>query len=249
MVAAGSKGIGFATARALIDEGCQVSICSRSDENVQAALKQLGPGAIGCPCDVSSLASIESWFQFTNQNFGHADILVTNTGGPPAGPLSQMTDEQWAAGFESTLLNIVRMSRIAEESMAKKKWGRIVHVTSIVAKHPNNLLPISTTLRSGIMGLVRLQSNALGPLGITVNCVLPGHTLTERQVHLAQIRSDREDITVEEALEKQGEEAPVGRLGKPEEIASAIAFLCSEQAAYITGTNLLVDGGVTQGIA
>ena len=111
------------------------------------------------------------------------------------------------------------------------------------------MLPISSTLRSGLMALTRLQSTELAPKGITVNAVLPGHTLTDRQRHLADIRAEKDGTTAEQALAKQGSEVPVGRLGTPDEIASAIAFLCSVPAAYISGVNLLVDGGLTRGLA
>ncbi|RYG68511.1 SDR family oxidoreductase [bacterium] len=176
-------------------------------------------------------------------------MLVTNTGGPPAGNWTEITDEQWQSGFDSTLLNVVRLVRLVAPEMQRAGWGRIVHVTSLVAKEPNPVLPISSTLRAGIAALVRLQAKELAPHGITVNAVLPGNTLTDRQRHLAEIRAERESITVDEALDQAGKAVPVGRLGRPEEIAAAIAFLCSESASYVSGTNLLVDGALTSGIA
>ncbi|HLO98086.1 MAG TPA: SDR family oxidoreductase [Fimbriimonas sp.] len=248
MVAAGSKGIGFATAKLLIEEGCLVSICGRTKESLDAATELLGPKSRSYVADVSSPDQIEDWFDKTRVELGLPQILVTNTGGPPAGSWQQMTDAQWQAGFDSTLLNIVRMVRLAAPLMADEKWGRIVHITSLVAKEPNVLLPISSTLRAGIMALTRLQATELAPKGITVNGVLPGHTLTDRQRHLADIRATRDNITPEEALQRQGNEVPVGRLATPEEVASAIVFLCSHQAAYVTGESLLVDGGLTKGI-
>lgn len=248
MVAAGSKGIGFATAKLLIEEGCLVSVCGRTKETLEAVTALLGPKCRGYVADVSSADQIEDWFDKTRVELGLPQILVTNTGGPPAGSWRQMTDAQWQSGFDSTLLNIVRMVRLAAPLMSDEKWGRIVHITSLVAKEPNVLLPISSTLRAGIMALTRLQATELAPVGITVNGVLPGHTLTDRQRHLADIRADRDNITSEEALMRQGNEVPVGRLATPEEVASAIVYLCSNQAAYVTGESLLVDGGLTKGI-
>lgn len=247
MVAAGSKGIGLAAARALCEEGVRVSICSRNKANLDSALLTL-PSAIGFECDVTDPVQIESWYAGTCSELGQPDILVTNTGGPPAGSLSAMTDEQWREGFESTLMNVVRMVRIASPSMVAKGWGRIVHVTSLVAKEPSPLLPISSTLRAGLMAMTRLQALELAPCGVTVNAVLPGHTLTDRQYHLASIRASQLGVTPDEALEMQAEQVPMKRLGKPEEIGASIAFLCSEQAAYITGVNLLVDGGLVKGL-
>ncbi len=248
MVAAGSKGIGFATAMLLAQEGCHVSICGRTPDTLDSALAELGRESRASVCDVSLKGDLEAWFDETVDEFGHPDILVTNTGGPPAGTYTQMTDAQWQNGFDSTLMNVVRMVRLAEPGMRAKGWGRIVHITSLVAKEPGTLLPISSTLRAGIMALTRLQAIELAPFGITVNGVLPGHTLTDRQRHLAEVIADRDGISAEEALARQAKTNPMGRIGDPEEIASGIAFLCSNPAAFITGTSLLVDGGATKGI-
>lgn len=248
MVAAASKGIGFATAKALAAEGCVLSICARSEEILEAAAAEIGEETRSYVVDVSDAEDLEWWYRQTVEDLGKPSILVTNTGGPPAGTLSQMTDEQWEQGFQSTLMNIVRLVRLVQDDMKSANWGRIVHITSLVAKQPSPLLPISSTLRSGIMALTRLQANELAPFGITVNGVLPGHTLTDRQRHLAALRAEKEGIDAEEALRKQGSETPIGRLASPEEIAAAVTFLCSGPASYVTGNSLLVDGGVTLGI-
>ncbi|MFQ3669035.1 MAG: SDR family oxidoreductase [Fimbriimonadaceae bacterium] len=251
MVAAASKGIGLASARMLAREGCAVSICGRTAENLAKALESVlaeGGQATAVVADVSSPADLERWYAETVEKLGPPEILVTNTGGPPAGPLEAMTDEQWAAGFESTLMNVVRLVRLVLPGMREKGFGRIVHITSLVAKEPNQVLPISVTLRAGLMGLTRLQATEFGPDGITVNSVLPGHTLTDRQRHLAGIRAEKEGVSLEEALERQGRLSALGRLADPDEIAAAVAFLCSRQASYITGVNLLVDGGAVKSV-
>ena len=248
LVAAGSKGIGLAAAKMLAAEGCRVSICGRNQESLDGAVFAIGHGAIGIVCDVSSASDIDRWISESRSRLGPIDILVTNTGGPPAGSWQVITDEQWQSGFDSTLMNVVRMVRTVAPEMKERGWGRIVHNTSLVAKEPNALLPISSTLRAGLMALTRLQALELAPFGITVNGVLPGHTLTDRQLHLADIRANRDGITPQEALLMQASEVPMKRLGKPEEIAAAIAFFCSQPGAYITGTSLLVDGGMTKGL-
>jgi 3-oxoacyl-[acyl-carrier protein] reductase len=247
MVAASSKGIGLAVAKALTAEGCRVSICARNEEVLEAAAAEIGEETRSYVVDVTSAEDLEWWVQQTREDLGPVDILVTNTGGPPAGVLDAMSDEQWQSGFESTLMNVVRLTRLIQEDMKSANWGRIVHITSLVAKEPSRVLPISSTLRAGLNSLTRLQATDLAPFGITVNSVLPGHTLTDRQRHLAEIRAARESISPEEALRKQGSEVPVGRLAEPEEIAAAVAFLCSATASYVTGVNLLVDGGLTRG--
>lgn len=245
MVAAGTKGIGLAIAKGLAEEGCHVSVCARDSANFPSVLKVLGPDARAFSCDVSDADSLKSWFDQT----GEADILITNTGGPPAGAWTEMSDEQWHIGVDSTLLNVVRMVRLATPIMEQKGWGRIVHITSLVAKEPNPLLPISSTLRSGLMALTRLQATELASHGITVNSILPGHTLTDRQIHLAQIKADRDGISIDEALSNQAKLVPLGRLANPAEIAAPTVFLCGESASYITGVNLLVDGGIVKGLA
>lgn len=247
MVAAGTRGIGLACAKLLAAEGCRVSICGRDEGRFLTALAEVGGDAQAFSADVSTKEGIELWFEATIDSYGPPDILVTNTGGPPAGAWKEMTDEQWAAGFESTLLNVVRMVRMATPTMVERHWGRIIHITSLVAKQPNPLLPISSTLRGGLMNLTRLQANDLAPHGVTVNSVLPGHTLTDRQRHLATVRAERSGITPDEALRIQAEEVPIGRLADATEIASAVTYLASQQAAYVTGINMLVDGGLTLG--
>ena len=248
MVAAASKGIGLAVAKALAAEGCLVSICARNEETLELAAAEIGEETRSYVVDVASPDDIAWWFEQTTSDLGPASILVTNTGGPPAGSLGDMTDDKWETGFQSTLMNVVRMVRLAQPGMIEEGWGRIVHITSLVAKDPNCLLPISSTLRTGLMSLTKLQAKELAPHGITVNGVLPGNTMTDRQMHLAEIRAGKEGITPDEALARQGAAAPIGRLARAEEIASVVAFLCGEPASYLTGQSLLVDGGVSGGL-
>lgn len=246
MVAAGTKGIGLATALALAEEGCLLSLCARDASNFHAVLSTLGAEHRAYPCDVTRPEELEAWHDYTTRDLGAPSIVVTNTGGPPAGSWQEMTDEHWQTGFESTLLNVVRLVRMTAPAMRREGWGRIVHISSLVAVEPNTLLPISSTLRSGLRALTRLQATELAADGITVNGVLPGHTFTDRQVHLAELRASKEGISVEEALRRQADQVPMKRLAEAREVAAAVAFLCSRQAGYITGESLLVDGGLTR---
>lgn len=250
MVAAGSKGLGRAAALALAAEGCAVSICGRGAEAlaaVKAELEALGVRALAVTADVAEAGDLVRWHQATEAALGPVDILVTNTGGPKAAVFADLSDDDWAAGVESTLMNVVRMSRLVLPGMRARRWGRIVHITSLVAKQPLPLLTISSTLRAGLSGLTRTLAIESAKDGITVNALLPGHIMTDRQTHLAEVKSKAEGITVEQHFARQAAAIPARRIGDPEEIGAVIAFLCSAPASYLTGQSLLVDGGLVQG--
>lgn len=248
MVAAGSKGIGFAAARRLVEAGCHVSFCGRTEEVLARAQAELGPNSHGTVCDVSDPGSLEHWFGTSRTRFGPVSILVTNTGGPKPGLEGSLTDEDWRHGVDNVLLNVTRMVGHARADMVGANWGRIVHVTSFVAKEPDPILAISATLRAGLVALTKLQAQALGPHGVAVNSVLPGHTLTDRQRHLAEVNSERLGISYEEALGRQAMHSPMARFGDPDELGAVIAFLCSVPAGYVSGVSLAVDGAASRGI-
>lgn len=250
MVAAGSKGLGRAAALALAAEGCAVSVCGRTAEalaSVKAELEGFGVAVVTISADVSKAEDLVRWHQITESTLGPVDILITNTGGPKAATFDHLSDEDWAAGVETTLMNVVRMSRLVLPGMRARQWGRIVHITSLVAKQPYPLLTISSTLRAGLSGLTRTLALETAKDGITVNALLPGHVMTDRQTHLAEVKSKTEGITVTEHFARQAAAIPAGRIGTPEEIGAVIAFLCSASASYLTGQSLLVDGGLVQG--
>ena len=238
MVAAASKGLGRAAAEALAREGCTISVCSRSKPDF---------GDLSIACDVTNADDLKRWFEATLERFGQVDIVVTNTGGPPAAPFLKLSEEQWRLGIDSTLMNVVRLCGLAIPGMQQRGWGRIVHITSFVAKQPTELLTVSSTLRAGISALTKTLADQVARDGITVNAVLPGHFLTDRQKQLSEIRAKEQGITPEEYLQKAVSASPVGRYGRAEELADAIAFLCSERAAFITGASLQVDGGQYRG--
>jgi 3-oxoacyl-[acyl-carrier protein] reductase len=247
MVAAASKGLGRAIAEALAHEGCRLSICSRSTDNLDQArwaIEEAGSEALAVKCDLTSPSELERWVEATTAMYEKVDILVTNSGGPPAARFMQLGEEQWRAGVEGTLMNVVRLCKLVIPDMQKRRWGRIVNITSLVAKQPLDLLTISSTLRAGLSGLTKTLADQVAKDGLTVNAVLPGHILTDRQRELNEIRSREQNISVEDYASRVEQSIPMGRFGTPPEIGDAVAFLCSERASYITGVSLQVDGGI-----
>ncbi len=246
MIAAASRGLGKACALALAEEGCRVSICARGSEELDRARNQIAAHGevLAVTADVSKAAELEKWHKLTVEHFGQVDILVTNTGGPPVRRFMDLTDEQWLAGVESTLMNVVRLSRLVIPQMQARRFGRIIHLTSLVAKQPIDELTISSTLRAGLSALTKTMANQLGPDQITVNAILTGHILTDRQYAIADLRVKERGITLEQYFAQAAAEIPLRRLGSPREVGEVVAFLASQRAAYLNGVSLQIDGGL-----
>ena len=252
IVTAASQGLGKASAMALAKEGATVVIGSRRQKEIAEAAKEIhettGATVVPMVVDVLKLEDIKRLVSETKQQFGTVHVLVNNAGGPPTGSISSLTDEDWHKGHELTLMSMVRLTREILPMMIQQKWGRIITITSIAAKQPINELLLSSAIRPGILGLTKVLANLHAKDNITINTVCPGNVLTQRQEELSASRAKQKNMTLDEYLKEIASTIPAGRLGRPEEIGNTIAFLASEQASYINGVNLLVDGSAAKGI-
>ncbi len=252
LVLAASKGLGYATALGLAREGAKVAICSRTKADIEAAAERIrqetGAEVVAFTADVTRAKDLKKLVEETRAAFGTIEILVPNSGGPPAGTFEQLDDEKWQAALDSTLFSLVTLTREVLPGMKAQGWGRIVVITSTSVRQPIAGLLLSNTIRAGVVGLLKTLSNEYASSGITFNNVAPGSFDTDRLKHLHERNADVAGISFEEARRIAEQRIPVGRLGNPEELAAAVVFLASAQASYVTGQTWLVDGGQTAGL-
>jgi 3-oxoacyl-[acyl-carrier protein] reductase len=247
LVGGSSRGLGFEAARALAAEGCAVVLCSRDGAALESArvriIEESGVQVLAVPANLSDPSGVATLAETTLAAFGHVDVLVTNTGGPPAGPFDSHSADAWRDAVAQNFDSVVNLTRAVLPSMRERGWGRIINITSIAVKQPVDGLILSNSVRAAVTGFARTLANEVAPYGITVNNVLPGYTRTERLVHLAEHNAGTRGTDVSEAYGQWEREIPMGRLGEPDELAALIAFLASTRAAYITGQSIAVDGG------
>lgn len=247
MVAAASKGLGKAVAMGLAREGARVSICAREADQLQATASEIreatGVEVVAVPTDVMRRDELEHWVQRTVEELGPPLIAVSNAGGPPPGNFFDLTEADWRAAFDLTLMSAVHLAYRTVPFMREAGWGRVITMTSISVKMPLDNLMLSNSIRMAVIGLTKSLSNELAGEGITVNSVLPGWTRTERVQQLLQSIAQRDGIPVEEAEARITRNIPAGRMGRPEEFANVVVFLASERASYVNGASLQVDGG------
>jgi 3-oxoacyl-[acyl-carrier protein] reductase len=247
VVLAASKGLGKAIATTLSAEGAKVIIGSRDETELAKTANDIsqltGNEVIAIPVDVSKADEIELFIKKSADAFGHIDILLNNAGGPPFDKFESFDDEQWQKAFDLNLLSFARLSRLVLPHMQKTGSGRIINIISGSVKAVLNGSVLSTSMRMGVVGMAKLMADEFGPYNITVNNVAPGLILTDRIKHTLPKNVDEET-----ALKEKTKSIPLGRIGKPEELAAMVAFLASEQAAYISGTTIQVDGGANRSI-
>jgi 3-oxoacyl-[acyl-carrier protein] reductase len=247
LVAASSKGLGRACAEALAQEGARVTICARDEESLNKTKSEImaatGAEILAIPADMSRAADIDYIVQRTVDRCGGLHILVTNAGGPPAGYFPDFTDDQWQKAINLTLMSAVRLIRAALPHLRQAKWGRIINITSITVKEPLDNLVLANSIRAAVHGLAKTLAGQVGEDGITVNNVMPGYIQTERFNQLAAIDAERLNKPFAEIMAEIGQPVPMGRVGQPQELGALVAFLASEQAGYITGASIPLDGG------
>ena len=252
IVLASSRGLGYACAMELAGQGCDVVICSRSRERIDAAAATIreATGARVHPvaADVSTADAPALLAEACVREFGGIEIAVHNAGGPPAGSVSTLTDEQWQGAFEANMMSFVRLVRAVTPEMKKAGYGRVIAMTSSSIRQPIPNLTLSNAMRTGVLGIAKTLSKELAPDGILVNIAAPGRVATERLDELDQANATRTGQTPEEVRRQSIATIPLGRLGRPEEFANLVAFLASEAASYITGSAIMVDGGMVSAL-
>jgi len=247
LVAASSQGLGKAIAFQLSQEGAAVAICARNKDRLLKTRDEIAAETGGVvkafTVDVMNRDQTHKMVEEVIKEFGTIDILVCNAGGPPSGMADEFTVDDYQQALELNLLSTINLCYEVMPHMKKQKWGRIINMTSISAKQPVDSLILSNTSRAGVLGFSKSLSNQLAPFEITVNSVCPGYTKTERVEELAKSFEESGKGTVKDFYRNIEKIVPTGRLGTPEEVAQAVAFLVSEGAGYITGIALQVDGG------
>ena len=247
LVAASSRGLGRASAEALAAEGVELVLCARGEEALRATAADIrrtaGVQVVDVVADVATQAGIAAVLSAAHREFGRVDILVTNGGGPPAGPFEAHAPEAWDAAVRANLTSVVELVRGVLPGMRERRWGRIVNVTSIAVKQPVDNLILSNSVRAAVTGFARTLANEVAPHGITVNNVMPGYTRTARVEELASRMASAQGITPRVAIAAWESQIPMGRLGEPAEFGAMVAFLCSARASYTTGASIPVDGG------
>ena len=252
IVGGASKGLGRACAEVLAGEGANVAICSRSRPDLEKAGKEIrdatGVEVLPFAGDLDKQETIRELIGATVAKFGRIDVLVNNSGGPPLAYAQNATEEQWATAVQRSLLFFARMSREALPHLKKAGGARIINLLASTVYQPIPNLALSGATRMGVVAYAKSLADEVGRDGILVNNVCPGSILSERMLSNVTSRAKEKGISVEEALAERAAETAVGRVGEPKELAYLVAFLASGRSSYITGTTMLVDGGLVRSV-
>jgi 3-oxoacyl-[acyl-carrier protein] reductase len=252
IVTGSSRGIGKAIAYGLATEGAKVTVCARNQTRLRKTARQIesstGTKVLSVRTDLTRKDDIESLVRETVEKFGTVDILVNNTGGPPPMLFHEASQPDWNEAVDLLLMSVINCCRAVLPCMKEHNWGRIINMTSLAAKQPEDRLVLSNAIRAGVLGLTKTLSNELASWGILVNAVCPGWTLTKRVEDLAKSKAEGTGEPYEEVIAGWAGRIPLGRIARPEEIANLVVFLASERASYITGATIQVDGGYVKSV-
>lgn len=256
LVMGASRGMGLAVAEKLVQEGVRVVINSRDAKSLKAVADELTQKykqkVLPLPGDIGNGEQCKAILKETLDRFAGLDILFCNAGGPTAGSFEDVKDKDWDAAVDVNLKGMIRMMRLSYPIMKKNNWGRIVTLTSMSVKEVIDNLVLSNVTRLGVAGAVKSLSREVASFGITVNNVCPGLIDTGRWNEIAKTLAKKEKAPAKKILEMlmadNNKRIPMGRMGTPEEVANVVVFLMSQQAAYLTGQSISVDGGITRSI-
>lgn len=252
LVAASSKGLGKAVAWQLAREGAKLVICARDKKILEKAADEIfletGVSVFPLSVDLMEADQIEWLMEETLDLFGKVDILITNAGGPPPGDFQDLGESEWQNAVQLTMLSAVRLTRAVLPSMQKQNWGRIVHITSVSVKQPVPGLHLSNVIRPSLIGFTKTLAQEMAQHNILINAVCPGYYMTDRVKQLLSDKAKKTKTKLEDLQQSITDQIPLGRIGRPEELAALVAFLASERASYITGTTIQADGGYVKGI-
>lgn len=247
LVAASSRGLGRAVAEELAREGASLVLCARAaqalDETADAIRRESGVRVTTVAADLAEPAGVGDVVHAALRDMGRVDVLVTNAGGPPAGPFEAHTPADWLHAVRTNLDSVVNLVRLVLPGMKERRWGRIVNITSIAVKQPVDNLILSNSVRSAVTGFARTLANEVASFNVTVNNVMPGYTATDRVTALAEKNAALRGTSADDERARWEREIPAGRLGDPRELAALVTFLASERASYTTGASIPVDGG------
>jgi 3-oxoacyl-[acyl-carrier protein] reductase len=248
----GSSGLGRAGAEALVAEGAEVAISARDPERLEKAASEIeaatGGRCIAVPLDVSDASAIPSAHEQVVEHLGPVDVLVANSGGPPPGSFQSVSDAQMEGAIDLLIRSAWYLTRAVLPGMRERGRGTLLYITSSSVKEVIPGLLLSNMMRAAVVGLAKTISKEVGSDGVRVLCVVPGRIRTPRVESLDAARATGAGRTVEEVERESQSEIPLGRYGDVSEFGQVIAFLASERASYMTGTSVVVDGGLLSGV-